>query len=59
MSYLQSEGFLYNNYLAVGFGHAQLIFLGNMSLQWFLSGADTLPRMDSIFNSLVQTSLTP
>ena len=58
MSYLQGEGFLHNNYLAVGFGHAQLIFLGNMSLQWFLSGADTLPRMDSIVNSLVQTSLT-
>ena len=55
MSYLQSEGFLYNNYLAVGFNHVPLIFFGDMSLQWFLRGADTLPRMHSIVNSLVLT----
>ena len=55
MSYLQGEGFLHNNYLAVGFGHVPLIFFGDMSLQWFLRGADTLPRMHSIVNSLVQT----
>ena len=55
MRYLQSEGFLYNYYLAVGFIHVPLIFFGDMSLQWFLRGADTLPRMQSIVNSLVQT----